>query len=148
MYHSVAGYDVWFVMNAWEMAKLRRYYLHGGWDGAADVWETFGNPGKLASSEFRIPCSRLQCTPRISAARKIWLQRWRKYQRLRSICRGLTQIQHDFGKMIDAFVDFLLVVPPTNGEDALARLLKTRQYICSVSNVTRMVHTCTSKIHA
>ena len=37
-YQPVAGYDVWFVMNAREMAKLRRYYLHGEWGGAADLW--------------------------------------------------------------------------------------------------------------
>ena len=37
-YQPVAGYDVWFVMNAWEMAKLRRYYLLGEWDGGFDMW--------------------------------------------------------------------------------------------------------------
>ena len=33
-----------------------------------------------------------------------------EYERLQSICRGLKQIQDDFGKMVDAFVDFLLAV--------------------------------------
>ena len=38
---------------------------------------------------------------------------------MQAVCRELTQVQQDFGKMLDAFVDFLLVVPPTDGQDAL-----------------------------
>ena len=39
MFQSASGYDVWFMLNVWEIAKLRRYYLHGGRDEAATLSE-------------------------------------------------------------------------------------------------------------
>ena len=111
-------------MNAWEMAKLRRYYLHGGWDGAADMWDNVWESWK---SGFK-PISR--SNPADSSQRR-GIQLPEKFgcsaercERLRAVCRDLTQVQNDFGKMIDAFVDFLLIVPPTNGEEALTSATK------------------------
>ena len=42
-----------------------------------------------------------------------------EYDRLQASCQGLKDIQDDLGKMVDAFVDFLLAVPAMDGEDAL-----------------------------
>ena len=38
MFQPASGYSVWFMLNAWEMAKLRAYYLHGPWQDAVELW--------------------------------------------------------------------------------------------------------------
>ena len=38
----------------------------------------------------------------------------KEYERLQAVCRGLKEVQNDFGKMVDAFVDCLLAVPATD----------------------------------
>ena len=68
MFQSVSGYDVWLIMNAREMGKLRRYYLHGGWDEAATLWRDIWD-------SWNTGWNHRQCLHRTSVLKKVTLQR-------------------------------------------------------------------------
>ena len=62
-------------MNAWEMAKLRRYYLHGGWDEAAtlwqDIWDSWNTGLKPIPDPVETPLARSEdfsCSESYTAA--------------------------------------------------------------------------------
>ena len=123
-YQPVAGYDVWFVMNAWEMAKLRRYYLHSDLEAGTDTREEIWRSWQSGFKPIPDPCEPSKVYAEDFTCPKEFAAALKQYEKMQAVCRELTQIQHDFGKLIDAFVDFLLVVPPSNGENASTSVMK------------------------
>ena len=79
-------------MNAWEMAKLRRYYLHGEWDDGVhmwnDIWESWQSGFKPIPDPHQPSAGYAEdfsCLKDFEAALK-------EHERLQAVCRELTHV--------------------------------------------------------
>ena len=102
LFQPAAGYTCWFMLNAWEMAKLRTYYLHGPFDDGVEVWEAMMQD--WCRGPHPVPVRRPLCYRIVARSRR----RPNSVQ-LCMFMRG----------PVDVFVQFLSVVPGNEEDDAL-----------------------------
>ena len=111
MFQPASGYSVWFMLNAWEMAKLRAYYLHGPWQDAVELWTGVWSSwlqGPHPFPETTAPsmpcCSDFRNSLDFDEARKAFDAALQFHLRM-------SEIRTDFDKAVDCFEQFLLCIP-------------------------------------
>ena len=89
------------------MAKLGRYYLHSDLECEIDTWEEIWRSWQSGFKPIPDPCEPTEVCPEDFTCADKYAAALKEYEKRQVMCRELTQIQQDFGKLIDAFVDFL-----------------------------------------